>query len=215
MNYNVDLKKVTEYNTHHAQVNPKLAALLVIEMQNVFQTDLGIINDQQIKNIQNLINASEASGIKIIYVRHSDSSEISKPMVDWFGGDKIEYGSENWKMIEGFDLEGKIIIDKNQYSAFFQTDLDIILKQNKIEDIIITGVMTNCCCETTARDAFMRGYRVFFINDSTATINEDLHLSTLKNLSFGFAYIQNTKDLLNNLEMVQNAKNNSQAKLGI
>lgn len=203
MNYTVDLNKIGEYNTHSAAVNPKHAALLVIEMQKVFQTDLGIISDKQIKNIQNIIEVSEKSGIKVIYVRHNDSSDVSKPMVDWWGGDKIEYGSLAWEMIDGFDITGKTVIDKNQYSAFFKTDLDDILKQNKIEDIIITGVMTNCCCEMSARDAFMRGYKVFFINDSTATINEDLHLSTLKNLSFGFAYIQNTQDLVNDIARLQ------------
>ncbi|MCC2624299.1 MAG: isochorismatase family protein [Burkholderiales bacterium] len=200
MHYSIDINQINKYNTHSAVINPKHTALLVIEMQKVFQTDLGIISDRQIKNIQNIIEASERSGIKIIYVRHNDSSEISKPMVDWWGGDKIEYGSDSWKMIDGFDITGKTVIDKNQYSAFYKTNLDEILKQNQIEDIIITGVMTNCCCETAARDAFMRGYRVFFINDATATVNEDLHLSTLKNLSFGFAYIQNTQDLVNNIK---------------
>ena len=120
-------------------------------------------------------------------------------MVEWWGGDKIERDSEGWKIIDSLDTGDKIVIDKNHYSAFFQTDLDAILKSEHIEDVIITGVMTNCCCETTARDAFMRGYLVFFINDATATVNEDLHLATLKNLSFGFACVQNTEDLINNL----------------
>lgn len=47
-------------------------------------------------------------------------------------------------------------------SVFWETGLDEILKSRGIAEIIITGVMTNCCCETTARDAFMRDYRVFF-----------------------------------------------------
>lgn len=165
-------------------------------MQNVFRTDLNIISDEQISNVKSIIEASEKAGVKIIYVQHNDSSEISKPMVDWWGGDKIEYGSDGWKMIDAFDTTGKTIIDKYQYSAFFKTDLDNLLKVNKIKDVIIVGVMANCCCETTARDAFMHGYRVFFISDATATLNEDLHLSALKNLSFGFAYIQNTKDII-------------------
>ncbi len=62
----------------------------------------------------------------------------------------------------------------------FKTDLDNILKENQIKDVIIVGVMTNCCGETTARDAFMYGYKVFFISDATATANEDLHLWALK-----------------------------------
>jgi len=58
----------------------------------------------------------------------------------------------------------------------YGTGLDELLKSRVIEEIIITGVMTYCCCETTARDAFMRDYRVFFVSDATATVNEELHL---------------------------------------
>lgn len=199
MNYTIDLKEISEYNTHQFDINTKEAALVVIEMQNVFKTDMGIISDNQINNIQSIINVFEKAGAQVIYVRHNDSSEISKSMIDWWG-DKIEYGSEGWQMIDGFDITGKTVIDKNQYSAFFGTDLDNILKSNKIKDVVITGVMANCCCETTARDAFMRGYRVFLINDATATINKDLHLSALKNLSFGFACIKNTQDVISDIE---------------
>ena len=115
------------------------------------------------------------------------------------GGDKIEKGSDGWQIISEFDTTGKTIVDKNQYSAFFKTHLDDILKKENIKDMIITGVMTNCCCETTARDAFMHGYRVFFMNDATATSSEELHLATLKNLSFGFAYVQNTQELIKDI----------------
>lgn len=199
MSYTVNLEQITEYNNHKLVVNPKRSALLVIEMQNIFQTELKIISDNQLKNVKDIIQASEDTGVNIIYVRHNDNSEISKSMVDWWNGDKIEHGSDGWQIIEGFDTTGKIIIDKNQYSAFFKTELNSILQKNKIEDVIIAGVMTNCCCETTARDAFMYGYRVFFVNDATATFNEDLHLATVKNLSFGFACIQNTYDIISDL----------------
>ncbi|KTD03980.1 isochorismatase [Legionella geestiana] len=199
MTYTVNLEQINEYNTHKLTINPKRSALIVIEMQNVFRNDLNMISDKQLSNIKAIISASENAGVNIIYVRHNDSHEISKSMIDWWNGDKIEYGSEGWEMIDGFDTTGKTIIDKNQYSAFFKTELDEVLRANKIEDVIIVGVMTNCCCETTAREAFMYGYRVFFINDATSTFNEDLHLATLKNLSFGFACIQDTKHLVSDL----------------
>jgi len=93
----------------------------------------------------------------------------------------------------------KLVLIKINTLLFFQTELHDVLQANKIEDVIIVGVMTNCCCETTAREAFMYGYRVFFINDATSTVNEELHLATLKNLSFGFACIQDTKHLVSDL----------------
>ncbi len=200
MTYTIDLTKIQEYNTHHYTIRPKKAALLVIEMQYIFLNEMNIITESQMNNIQNIIEAAERAGTKVIYVRHNDNSELSRTMVDWWGGDKIERDSAGWQIIDRFNTSNKAIIDKNQYSAFFKTDLDAMLKKENIEDVIVTGVMANCCCETTARDAFMNGYRVFFINDATATINEDLHLATLKNLSFGFACIQNTQDLISDID---------------
>ena len=80
-----------------------------------------------------------------------------------------------------------VVIPKTTYSAFHKTGLEEKLEEHGIQDLVIGGVMTNLCCETTARDAFVRDYRVFFLVDGTSTVNEDFHLATLKNLSYGFA----------------------------
>lgn len=61
--------------------------------------------------------------------------------------------------------------------------------------MIVTGVMTNLCCETNAREAFVRGFRVFFSTDATATSSEDLHVATLKNMAYGFAYLVDSESL--------------------
>lgn len=58
-----------------------------------------------------------------------------------------------------------------------------------VEEVIVIGVMTNLCCETTAREAFVRGYRVFFSTDATATVSGELHDAALMNLAYGFAYL--------------------------
>jgi len=114
---------------------------------------------------------------------------------EWWG-DLIEYGTKDWELIKSLkppDTDG--VIDKNRYSVFHGTGLDESLKSRKIDELIITGVMTNCCCETTARDAFVRDYRVFFVSDATATINDELHIASLKNLAFGFAHVVSAEQL--------------------
>ena len=68
-----------------------------------------------------------------------------------------------------------------------------------MKEVIVTGVMTNLCCETTARDAFIRGFRVFFSTDATATINAELHEATLKNMAYGFAYLLDCQRLQDGL----------------
>lgn len=94
MKYHVDLKQIEEYNTHHSKINPKRAALLVIEMQNVFLKEMSIVSDAQVTNIQHIISTADAVGTKTIFVRHNDNSELSRSMVDWWGGDKIEKDSD-------------------------------------------------------------------------------------------------------------------------
>ena len=86
-------------------------------------------------------------------------------------------------------------IYKATYSAFLNTDLDIQLKNNKIKNIIICGVKTNLCCETTAREAFLKDYNVIFVADATMTNNELMHLSSLINLSYGFANVIYTDEI--------------------
>ena len=86
-------------------------------------------------------------------------------------------------------------MQKHTYNAFHGTDLESHLKETGKTEIVVTGVMTNCCCETTARDAFVKGFRVFFSSDATATRNEDLHNSSLKTLAFGFPYLVNVNSL--------------------
>ncbi len=197
MHYNVNLDQIKEYNTHNKTLNTKNAALIVIEMQEVFRSDMGMISDKQIANVKELIKYADKNGMKVIYVRHNDSGKDSNHMVDWWGGDKVEVDSDGWQIIKELNTTGQTIIDKNQYSAFFNTNLDEILKANNVKDVVISGVMTNCCCETASRDAFMRGYNVFFVSDATATLNEELHLAAIKNLAFGFATVVDTKDLVN------------------
>lgn len=59
--------------------------------------------------------------------------------------------------------------------------------------------MTNMCCESTARDAYFRDYRVFFVADGTGTINEKMHLASLLNLAYGFAYVIPSWEIVNQL----------------
>ncbi|MEO0183159.1 MAG: isochorismatase family protein, partial [candidate division WOR-3 bacterium] len=72
-----------------------------------------------------------------------------------------------------------------------------LLETQKIKQLVITGVMTNLCCETTARNAFVRGFEIFFVVDGTATQNELMHWATLVNLSYGFAIPVLTEEIIN------------------
>lgn len=87
------------------------------------------------------------------------------------------------------------VIRKTQYSAFFGTDLDTTLRNHQVTSIVITGVLTHLCCETTARDAFMRNYDVFFVTDATASDSKRFHTASLATLSDGVATLTTTGEV--------------------
>lgn len=186
-------KELSLYNIRRAQPRHDRCALMVIDMQEYFHTlALPILN-----NVRSVIKACRARGIPIFFTRHGhkDISRDGGMLKQWWG-DLIAYGTRAWEFIEALSpLNTDVVIDKTRYSAFWGTDLDERFRFRKIEEIIITGVMTNCCCETTARDAFVRDYRVFFVSDATATVNQELHTASLKNLAFGFAHVVSTREL--------------------
>lgn len=187
------LSEIERYNIRRAWPVPERCALLVIDMQQYFFSIAAPI----LGNVLSVVEACRSRGVPTIFTRHGhkDVSKDGGMLAEWWG-DLIACGSKDWELIESIkppDSDG--ILDKNRYSVFKGTGLDENLKSRKIEELVITGVMTNCCCETTARDAFGRDYRVFFVSDATATVSDELHIASLKNLAFGFAHIVSTAQL--------------------
>ena len=73
-----------------------------------------------------------------------------------------------------------IVVTKHRYNAFHGTDLDIILRSNGIRTVVITGVSTHVCVETTARDAFVRDFYTVVVGDGTAAYSAAEHDTALK-----------------------------------
>ena len=90
---------------------------------------------------------------------------------------------------QGLKVQPEEILIKSQYDAFYKSSLQEILEQEGVDQVVIGGVMTHLCCETTARSAFVRGYEVFFLVDGTATYNSQYHQATLRNLAHGVAVL--------------------------
>jgi len=179
-------------------VDPERAALLVIDMQNFFQRIVRPI----LKNVMRVIQTCRQKDVPIVFTQHGHT----KPQTDggvlgqWWG-EVILHGTTDWEFLPEIKIESKDrILPKKRYSAFYKTALESFLRSKGVRDLVISGVMTNLCCETTARDAFMRDYRVFFLIDGTATGKDEHHLATLKNLGFGFAYLMTCDELIRMLK---------------
>jgi nicotinamidase-related amidase len=198
-------KEVALYNLHRMKPNFNRSCLLVVDMQNYFLDSksptftpggLAIL-----PNVAKLIKSFRKRKLPVIYTAHvHKSKELDGGILAWWWEGMIMENTKDAEIHpELAPLPQEKIIYKHRYSAFYNTDLEIVLRGLKIEDLVITGVMTNLCCESTARDAYFRDYRVFFPMDATGTVDEELHLATLKNLAFGFAYITDTEGILQGL----------------
>ena len=198
MNRQELLKLVPEAGWRQALPSPDRTALLVIDMQAYFRSMVTDI----LSNLQRLLSVCRNSGVPVVYTQHGheDPSRDGGMLGEWWG-DLIMEGSEGARILrEIAPGDSEKIVAKNRYSAFFKTDLEEYLKSRGIKDLLVSGVMTNLCCETTARDAFVRDFRVFFLADGTATAGDDYHLATLRNLAYGFAYILTCDELVDHLK---------------
>ena len=192
-----------QFDLHKDQLIPTKTALLILDMQEFFfnENSHAFIPSAHatIRPIKSLANLFISNNLPIITTRHINTRENARQM-DYWWRDILTEESEYSQLITDFNIPQAELIIKSQYDAFYDTNLHEILRKNNIEQVIITGVMTHLCCETTARSAFIRGYNVFFPIDGTATYNEDFHNATLTNLAHGFANIT----LINNLMQVFN-----------
>ena len=166
------------------------AALLVLDVQKYFfSSDSHAYIPSApaiIPNIRKLIEFFIINKRPIIFTKHVNDHNNAGMMAVWWK-DLLEENSERSNLIDEIDESKGTIIQKERYDAFWKTPLDVFLKNEGVEQVIISGVMTHLCCETTARSAFMRDYKVFFTIDGTATYTEELHMASLLNLAHGFA----------------------------
>lgn len=178
-------------------------ALIVLDMQNYFlmeESNAFIPSAKSIvKNINKLISIFNRNNFPVIFTKHSNNEKNAKQMAVRWKHLTPEYGVFN-EIYDKIDSTEGIFINKNQYDAFFCTNLLDTLQERKIKQLIITGVITNLCVETTARSSFVNGFYTIVPIDTTATYNLDLHLSSFINLSFSINSTPLSSELINYLE---------------
>ncbi len=200
------LNKVEPFNQQKMKLKCNKAALLVIDMQQFFldkNSPAFISNGLVILPLlKRLISAFRKASRPVIFTRHVHHPErLDAGIMEWWWEDMCFEGTpESEVHHEITPRSNEKVVLKHRYSAFYNTDLETVLRCLKIEDLVISGVMTNMCCESTARDAYFRDYRVFFPADGTGTINEEMHLASLLNLAYGFAFITTVDKIIKRLE---------------
>jgi isochorismate hydrolase len=188
--------------------NPQNSALLIIDMQEYFlsKESHAFIPAAMtiVPNINSIIKEYRKHNLPIIFTFHALERDEKPGIMGRWWGDVLRVTSPLSRIHSSIRCKkSDIILRKSRYSAFVGTNLDQILKNMEIDKLVITGVMTHLCCDSTARDAFMKDYGVYFVVDATATDDETLHVSSLRTLSDGFVIPIKTNDVLKEVKHIE------------
>ncbi len=197
------LEAIEPYTRRPFSEQPKTGrpTLLVMDMQRFFLEESAPAflpaGAAVLPRVRELVESFRERRLPVIFTRHVDrSKDRSSPMVRWWSHG-LAPDDPLAELTPGLrsDLYGTVLV-KQQYSAFCGTRLEMLLRRFRASQVVVTGVMTHLCCESTARDAFMRGFEVLFVVDATATLNEVLHLSSIRGRSHGFAVPALTRSVI-------------------
>jgi len=175
-------------------------------MQNAFIAEGGALEAPAgraiIPNIERLIAVCRQHGIPVVWIQ-LDSRDPQEGMLlrkypALKAHETLYRGTDSFEFYKGLSAPqpGDYRIVKHKYDSFHQTDLEQMLKSQNIDTVIVNGVTTNCCCESTARSAFERNFKVAFVNDATAAYTRDLHEASLRVIDELFGRVMDTKTVI-------------------
>lgn len=191
-------------------------ALIVVDVQNDFCHERGVFCSHKKVDLTHVREAVSAllpftedmrrAGVPILFVRTVHSEWTDSP--SW--SSRIEgkaremricapgsWGSELYRVAPE---DRDCIIVKHRYSAFFETDLDLVLRSRSIENLLVTGVVTNVCVESTVRDAFNRNYDVVLVEDCCGAFDKEEHEAAIRNIEKYFGKVSDSHTVSNILK---------------
>jgi len=179
------------------------SALLVLDMQDYFcaANSHAYVPSLEavLPGVARLVEVFHAQSLPIIFTRHLNTAENAGRMASWWRT-MLQPEDSLSVIVSELDTSTGLVLEKTQYDAFHNTRLEEILRAKQVRQVIIAGVMTHLCCETTARSAFVRGFDVLFLIDGCATYNLAFHRASLLNLAHGFARLARVDEVLAALE---------------
>lgn len=206
------------------EVDLQKTAIIIMDMQNAFVMKGGMFDlwglditpcQRIVDPIKKIASAARSGRVKVIYTVHNYSPDLREgggpdsPM--WYKASTITHIREHPEWQDklqirgtwGADIveqlkprKGDIVVEKQRYSAFYQTNLDIILKTYNIKYLMFTGLATNICVEASVRDAFYMGYFPILISDACANAGPSFTQdSTIFNIKLCFGWVTTSENV--------------------
>lgn len=189
-------------------------ALVVVDLQNYFldpASGASVPNARAIvPNINRLAKALRAAGGRVVWIRTLFTEEALADIPHFHHElltperfetrcaalNRAAEGSQLWPDL---DVRAEdMIVEKTRYSGMIQGagDMEAKLRAAGIDTLLVTGTMTNACCESTARDAMMRNFRTTMVHDGCASLRDDEHAFALIHFALFFGDVTNTAELV-------------------
>jgi nicotinamidase-related amidase len=181
------------------------SALAVIDMQRYFLDEeadayLGA-NAHLLTNVVRLIEAFRTHGKPVAFTRHAHPRGSNTGQMGRWWHEKLPWeGDRQSELVDELaPRPGELLLTKTTYSAFEGTSFEAWLRKRNVRSLVLCGVMTNLCVETTARHAFMKDFQPIVVEDACASNRADFHKASILNLGYGFALIETTTAIATSL----------------
>jgi len=196
----------------YSRLNGPATALVVIDLQNMFmlpEMPLEVpVARAIVPNVNRLAQAVRDAGGAVVWVQMTSDDNFDG-WTRWYDRAPPDRRDEVLRQLKrgeyGHALHAELDvwrddlkIEKTRFSAFIQgaSGLDRALRARGIDTVIVTGTLTNVCCESTARDAMMLNYKTIMVSDATATLADEVHNATLANILGYFGDVRSTDELV-------------------
>ena len=201
----------------YADLDPTKTALVVVDMQNAFMLPgvahaLCPMAEKIVPNINRLAEAVRAAGGTVVWIKTTFKEDALRSWSTYFAMVTPEQGAKRVAALtadsKGHELwaaldvrPDDLIVEKNRFSAFIQgsSDLAEVLRSRGLDTVLVTGTVTNVCCESTARDAMMLNFRTIMVSDGNAAVTDEDHNASLTAFYLTFGDVMSTDMLVASL----------------
>ncbi len=189
------------------KISAASTALIVVDVQNDFchpdgyhakaGADMSMM-PAMAANMGRLVDAARKAGALIVWVRATyDEIFQGAPLGEQMtkGGNALErcregsWGADWFGDLRPNEAPNELVVTKHRYSAFWDTEIDLYLRSNGIASVVVAGVITSGCVESTARDAFFRNYYVVLPGDASASYARERHDASLRKMGLTMANV--------------------------